>query len=274
MLALAVLAAPVGATQPECRVENLTQHTSYNSNNYVDPLGTAIQEAAAGDTLMVIGTSHLQWPAADIRKDLTLRGRPSERHQDTIDGDWWPGTISVKDGAHVTISDLKITGGRYGTIDASFNSELRIKNSFVGGGGSWYHLGILGFYSTVHIENVTISDNPNVGVWNLGGTMTIRDSLISGNTTAGDGGGIHNGRGTEGGTLTIQNSTISGNSAANNGGGIYNAGTLTLINSTVSGNSAGLSGGGIWNDVGSTLALDESSTVSSNTPDDIYPPPA
>jgi len=41
-----------------------------------------------------------------------------------------------------------------------------------------------------------------------------------------------------GGTLTLNNSTISGNTANNNGGGISNYGTLTLTNSTISGNTA------------------------------------
>ena len=49
--------APAGATQPECQVLNLSQKKLfYNSNGYVDPLGTAIAEATAGDTLQVIGT--------------------------------------------------------------------------------------------------------------------------------------------------------------------------------------------------------------------------
>ena len=43
------------------------------------------------------------------------------------------------------------------------------------------------------------------------------------------GGGISN----DGGTLTIQNTTISGNTVAGSGwgGGVYNAGSLTAINS-------------------------------------------
>src|SRR5437867_9335770 len=41
---------------------------------------------------------------------------------------------------------------------------------------------------------------------------------------------------TIGGTLTIQNSTLSGNSASYAGGGVRNYGTLTIQNSTLSGN--------------------------------------
>ena len=60
-------------------------------------------------------------------------------------------------------------------------------------------------------------------------SRAIRRASVSGN-----GGGIYNG-----GTLTLTNSTVSGNTAwATRGGGIYNSGTLTLTNSTVSGNTA------------------------------------
>lgn len=78
-----------------------------------------------------------------------------------------------------------------------------------------------------------------------GVTATIQHMTISnGGTTFG--GGIFN----NGGTLTISNSTLSGNSATEfdaGGGGIANSsGTLTLTNSTLSGNWAS-SGGGIAN---------------------------
>jgi CSLREA domain-containing protein len=79
------------------------------------------------------------------------------------------------------------------------------------------------------------------GIFNNGGTVTLTNSTVSGNSAV-NGGGIFNF-----GTVTITNSTISGNSANNIGGGIFNnGGTVTLTNSTVSGNSAG-NGGGIAN---------------------------
>ena len=56
--------------------------------------------------------------------------------------------------------------------------------------------------------------------------------------SGGEGGGILNG-----GTLTVSNSTLSGNSAGLDGGGIHNGGTLTVSGSTLSGNSASYGGG-------------------------------
>src|SRR5579871_1446033 len=58
--------------------------------------------------------------------------------------------------------------------------------------------------------------------------------VVSRNTTGGNGGGIYNG-----GTLTVGNSTITGNSAgASSGGGIYVGFRLTTRNTIIAGNTA------------------------------------
>ena len=112
---------------------------------------------------------------------------------------------------------------------------------------------------TVNISGLTI-ENGNSGSsfgggFENGGTLTLTNSTVSGNS-ASYVGGIYNT-----GTLTLSNSTVSGNSASYDVGGIYNAGTLTLSNSTVSGNSTSFAGG-IYNY--GTLTL-SNSTVSSNS---------
>ncbi len=101
------------------------------------------------------------------------------------------------------------------------------------------------------------------GIFN-GGTLTLSNSVISGNTAStSSGGGISN----AGGTLTIINSTISGNSAGDGfGGGIYNGGSLTITSSTISGNNTATidygSGGGIFNHGGAAAIAN--STISDN----------
>lgn len=115
------------------------------------------------------------------------------------------------------------------------------------------------------------------GVYNCFGTLTVIDSIItgnrirSGNGAFGYGAGIYNcpsstltlinttisensaevgGAICNGGALTIVNSTFSGNVARQHrGGGIANYGLLIISNSTFSGNSSGSSGlaGGILN---------------------------
>jgi len=108
------------------------------------------------------------------------------------------------------------------------------------------------------------------GILNHGGTLTMTDSTLSGNSASFIGGGIVNSIYTVRagiftlGMLTVTNSTISGNSAAY-GGGIENEfSTLTVTDSTLSGNSADSSGGGIYNHSGIMLTV-TNSTLSSNS---------
>ena len=122
--------------------------------------------------------------------------------------------------------------------------------------------------SVVSISGITIAGgnvplgNDGGGILNNGGTLTITDSTLSGNSAGNDGGGISN----EGGTLTITSSTISGNTAQQ-GGAIFNDdGTLTITSSTISGNSA-RTGGGVFSDTdlsGVTTTI-TNSTISGNT---------
>jgi hypothetical protein len=136
------------------------------------------------------------------------------------------------------------------------------------------------------------------GIYNCFGTLTVIDSIISGNRIRGGngifgyGGGIYNcpsstltlinttvsdnsaeigGAICNGGLLTIINSTFSRNEAhQRRGGGIANYGILTITNSTFSGNSSGSGGlaGGILNDglfQSSGLLVIRNSTFAGNT---------
>jgi hypothetical protein len=115
-----------------------------------------------------------------------------------------------------------------------------------------YGGGILNDQATLILTNCSVVDNiaysGGGGIYsNDGGSVTIVNSIISGNHAAG--GKYPYGGGVAGGSLTIINSTISGNSAVGApltfgaGGGIAGGGTMT--NSTITGNYAGLEGGGI-----------------------------
>jgi hypothetical protein len=66
-------------------------------------------------------------------------------------------------------------------------------------------------------------------------------------------------------------SAITGNTAGHDGGGIWNGGAVTLNDSSaITRNTAGDHGGGVFSGGFGTLTL-AGGTVSSNTPDDIYP---
>jgi hypothetical protein len=114
---------------------------------------------------------------------------------------------------------------------------------------------------TVTIFGVTITGGnlgnaPEGGGIRNAGTVTLNDSIVSGNTANGAG-GIYTM-----GTLTLNNSTVNLNNGGNGVGGIYNAfGKLTLVNSTVHNNQAG-GIGGIRNSGG--IAILSNSTVSAN----------
>jgi predicted outer membrane repeat protein len=118
------------------------------------------------------------------------------------------------------------------------------------------------------VSNVTISgltiENGNAdtggGVLNRG-SLTIADSVLSGNSAYDGGGAIYND-----GTLTATNSSFVNNNTAGNGGGaIFNslAATATVNGSTFSGNGTTGAGGAIDNDDG-TLTVDDCS-VSGNS---------
>ena len=147
--------------------------------------------------------------------------------------------------------------------------------------------------ATLTLDNTTVSGNGiTLGLGSGGlsggggilnnGTLTIRNSLISGNSACGGpfrcvyGNGINNF-----GMLTITGTTLSANNSSNlgpgyggaienfstmtitssvitgndngRGGGISNDGTMVLTNSTVSGNTAKFDGGGILNSATATL---------------------
>jgi hypothetical protein len=219
----------------------------------------------------------------------------------------------VLPGHVVLIAGLTISGGSLPATDTgggvnNDQSALTLNNCTVfgcaagsyGTGGTGG--GIYNNNGTLEINDSSISDNFADalcgGIYNTaGGTLRIRDSIVSGNgvtvqfsnppqfvgrcggifnagtaevtncaidhnTGGGDGGGIENR-----GSLSIADSTVDHNTVIGVGGGIYSRGPLTIANSTFSGNTAdfkGLgNGGGI--DSESALLTITNSTFSGNT---------
>jgi hypothetical protein len=113
---------------------------------------------------------------------------------------------------------------------------------------------------------VTISGGGNSRVFQVDGgvTASISGLTISGGSPAsGAGGGLANG-----GTVTLTDCTLSGNTAFTSGGGVSNIGTATLTGCTLSGNNVhavGGGGGGMSN--GGTAYLTDC-TVSGNSVSD------
>jgi predicted outer membrane repeat protein len=126
--------------------------------------------------------------------------------------------------------------------------------------------GIDNFGGTLTVRNCVISDNAIIGISNSTQefgvvTATILSSTVSGNSQGGVSSvpNIFSG----GATVTITDCTISGNFSAPGGGGIFGTHTfLTVANSTISGNSTARNGGGI--SVSGGLVI-ENSTISGNS---------
>jgi hypothetical protein len=130
--------------------------------------------------------------------------------------------------------------------------------------------GIDNFGGTLTVRNCVISGNSRDGIYNYTQefgvvTATIFSTTVSGNSYRGvfTQPNIFSG----GATVTITDCTISGNFFASGGGRIFGTATfLTVANNTISGNSTGGSGGGIL--VGPSLVPGSSivnSTISGNS---------
>jgi hypothetical protein len=92
-------------------------------------------------------------------------------------------------------------------------------------------------------DGFTNSTHEGAGLFNDGGTVSIRNSIFTGNTDLyGDGGGISNQ-----GTMSITNSTITNNTAGVTGGGLVSIGTISVSNSAFTHNTAAGFGGGFYN---------------------------
>jgi Domain of unknown function (DUF4347) len=127
-----------------------------------------------------------------------------------------------------------------GGISNAGSGTLTLNNSSVSGNTAGFNGGGIENDSTLTLNNSTVSGN-SMSVGGVGGgianfdTLTLRNSTISGNT-ADSGGGIFNG----GGILALKNSILTGNKATVKGGGIYNNnGIFGLISgTTIKGNNA------------------------------------
>jgi len=160
-------------------------------------------------------------------------------------------------GIHISgAGDMTITGGTVTNNTASRE-----------GGGLWNGGGLMtidGVSIDGNIASGAATDDGGGGVFNNGGMIEITASTISNNISDGAdgaGGGIHNGTG---GDVMISYSTISGNTTAGNGGGVANNGTLSIVASTIV-NNAGTNGGGLAAGADAISATVSSSIIAGNT---------
>jgi hypothetical protein len=165
------------------------------------------------------------------------------------------GTIDDNPTVNIPVTITQMSGGNPAVIDGGTNGSVFVIAN---------KQGIAVTLDGLMVENGDSNDGGGIAVYG-NPTVTVTDSVISGNTASGggQGGGIYNAGNS---TVNIVDSTVSGNtgSAGGQGAGIYNDGTVTVTNSTISANTAegGGQGAGIYSDGTATVT---DSTLSGNT---------
>ncbi|TAN35432.1 HYR domain-containing protein [Patescibacteria group bacterium] len=201
--------------------------------------------------------------------------------------------FDVQDGAALNLSGVMLRNGRgssepFGRSGGAIrvglhlpweggngtSSSLILSNSALLNNVATVHGGAISSIGSVTISNSVITGNRAAGgsgggvLNNLGGTLTVSNSTFSANTADGGGGAVFANPGSLPAPVTITNSTISENTSGGAGGGLFQNGgssAFTVTNTTISGNRAAGHGGGIISaGSGTTLA---SVTVTGNTAD-------
>lgn len=201
-----------------------------------------------GSTLLITGTCH---GPVGVFVSMNLVGRGPA----TLDGGGPQAVLSTNPGITVNVTNLRIVNGSSDGIAGlvNFGVMTLTDSSVTGNTGCNGGIDNSGYLTIVR---TTVSGNSSP--FNCGGSifnhgsLALIDSTISGNT-GGAGAGVSNG-----GTMTIANSAIVGNTSLGSGGGIYNWGTATVKNSIVTGNTAAFGGGGVTNTAFATMTVTDS----------------
>jgi CSLREA domain-containing protein len=165
---------------------------------------------------------------------LTLQTEYDQHEDESVSGD-----LDITDDLHIIGAGAELTVIDGNKLDRVFHVLGPIQVHF-------YGLTIQNGYAE---QDNQLSGG---GLLNDGGNVILEEMVVRGNVSQEKGHGIYNH-----GTLTIKNSLITGNffgdSFSTIGGGIYNLGSLTVFNSSISSNAATVTnghGGGIYNNGG------------------------
>ncbi len=207
-------------------------------------------------------------------------------------GDNGGGIFVVSSKATLSIENSSITGnsaqglgtnrlatGNGGGLHGQGRATILATNSVISGnsaeqegGGIWSSNGSLSLSDTTVSDNTSSYRGGGIAARNADDVsrFTIdKSSVISGNQSGGNGGGIF----TSGGLIMTNSQVINNISrsssfgASGGGGGIWSTGPLTLRESAVSSNSAGLGGGGIFSDSRNDVVYIKDSTIANNVSD-------
>ena len=168
-------------------------------------------------------------------------------------------------------SFLTLAGGGLGSDFNAFNVSTGANLAVIGITFQGFHTGMSGGgalrnWGTLTLNSDVISGNSSAGngggIYNLG-TVNVTGTTFNQNLS-GNGGAIFNATvGSTVGNVVVNQSTFSGNSAASYGGAIDNQGVMSLANLTLSGNTALDYGGAILTEGTGQLTIQDS-TLSTN----------
>lgn len=219
-VALALVAAASAAPAADAASRPRCLVSNQRTGHGTGSLQAAVDAASPGDTLTVRGTCV---GGTTIGKSLTIKGLSSSA--------FGPATLDGRGIHRVLFADYSGAASGRSTLTLTGLTVTRgLANDGNGGGGMLLQ----------------------------GGSVTVRNSLISANASVLAGGGIEAG----GGALTLDHTTVRSNTAGDRGGGVSSAGTLKLVSSIVSGNTATGVGGGLASNSGAVTV--SGSTVRRN----------
>lgn len=158
------------------------------------------------------------------------------------------------------------------------SSEIVLVDSTVSGNRASNIGGIGGGRERMRLVGSTVSGNISLGSGGgirvgSGGVSLVESSVEANQSTRANGGGIF--ANNLSGDISLKDSTVSGNIAAQDGGGILtDSSEVDLDNSKVTDNRAGRLGGGIYARVGKKglIKVRNGSVITGNLPDQCYPP--
>ncbi|TWU03834.1 Cadherin domain protein [Neorhodopirellula pilleata] len=219
-----------------------------DNSNATTSLREAVEQANSGDTILLgVGTYEIRFGLIQINEDIRIEGAGAG--STTIARTQNNGRIfETNNTAVVSISGVTIQGGE--------------ENN---GGGIFVNND-----SVLYLSDAVLQDNTSNkgGAIHVHGTAHLNRVLLFNNTSTNDGGAISF-HGSNGGSLT--NVTISGNTTAGLGGGLWTDSDVTITNSTIT-NNAAADGGGIYEDdadveIANSIVVNNSA---STTNDDVF----
>lgn len=157
-------------------------------------------------------------------------------------------------------------GNETGVVTNASSATLTIENSSIDDNDPNALCGGIHNSGALTIRGTTITNNKSQGGFvggvlnDVGGTATLLNCTISGNSESAVGGVLNSS------TMTLQNCTISEHTGFSLAGGVSNSGTMRLQNCTISGNQANIIGatGGVLNAYGATALTIENCTITQN----------